>query len=146
MANQYQLLVYEGYLGKDPEMRYTPNGTAVTNFNLGSTRTYKVGDEQVDEITWLRVTTWGKLAEFVYTYCHKGSHVLIEGILHPGKNGSPITFQLKNGDWASSFEVTARKVRLMDSKQSNGYQSGSSAVSVDDDIPWNDESESELPY
>ena len=145
MANQYQLLVYEGYLGKDPEMRYTPTGMAVTNFNLGSTRSYKSGEEQVDEITWIRVTAWGKLAEFVYSYAHKGSHVFVEGVLHPGKNGSPTAFQMKNGEWAASYEVTARKIRLLDTKQSNSHPAEASS-SDDTDVPWEGDSDTEMPY
>ena len=69
MANQYQLLVYEGYLGKDPEMRYTPNGTAVTNFNLdNSNNTVYL---RIDKITSFYPTTQ-------VTYCRSNRDETIE--------------------------------------------------------------------
>jgi len=143
MASQFQLLVYEGYLGKDPEMRYTPNGTAVTNFNLGSTRSYMANGEKVDEVTWLRVTAWGKLAEFIYNNAVKGSHVFVQGVLRPSKNGSPNTFQLKNGEWASSFDVTARQIRLISSPQ---HPNSNQVEELTDDVEFFDEDVAEMPY
>lgn len=114
MANQIQLVMYEGYLGADPEMRLTADSAKpVTTFRMASNRTYNnAAKEKVEETTWIRVTTWGKLAEVVDKWCKKGSHVLIQGILHPGKNGSPTVYELKDGGHGSSYEVTAEKVRI----------------------------------
>jgi len=121
MANQIQLVMYEGYLAADPEMRFTPDGKAVTNFRMGSNRSYKTANgEKVEETTWLKVTTWRKLAEVVGQYCKKGTHVLVTGILHPGKNGSPTTYELKTGGWGASYEITAEKVRIFRSPTEAG--------------------------
>lgn len=108
MANQIQKVMYEGYLADDPIMRFTPAGTAVTNFRMGSNRQWKGNDGNVNkETTWLKVAVWGEQAEIVNNYCEKGSHVIVEGRLKPNANGSPETFQLKNGEWVASFEITA---------------------------------------
>lgn len=120
MAGQIQLVMYEGYLGDAPELRYTPKGTAVANFRLGSSRSFKTSDgETAKETTWLKVSAWGKLAEIVAEYCVKGSHVIVQGALKPGENGNPSVYQLRNErGWGSSYEVTAEKVRILDSKGS----------------------------
>ncbi len=56
----YHALIIVGWLGKDPEMRYTPAGQAVTNFSVATNRQYTSGSgEQVKETTWFRVSAWG---------------------------------------------------------------------------------------
>ena len=118
MSKQIQLVMYEGFLADEPEMRYTPSGKGVTNFRMGSNRSYKTADgRDVKETTWLKITCWGKLGEIVNQYCGKGSHVIVQGILRVGENGSPTTYQLKSGDWAASYEITASEVRILKGKE-----------------------------
>jgi single-strand DNA-binding protein len=117
MANQLQQVIYEGYLVEDPVMRYTPQGQGVTNFRMGSNRSFKTADgTQKKETTWLKVTAWGKRGEAVNLYCAKGSHVIVIGKLRVGENGSPSVYQLKSGDWAASYEITADNVRILKGK------------------------------
>lgn len=117
MSKQIQLVMYEGFLADDPEMRYTPAGKGVTNFRMGSNRSYKTNDgRQIKETTWLKVTCWGKLGEIVNQYCGKGSHVVVSGILRVGENGSPTVYQLKSGEYAASYEITANEVRILKGK------------------------------
>ena len=117
MANQIQMLMYEGYLAGDPEMRYTPSGKPVTNFRMGSNRKYNTADgREVKETTWLKVAAWGKLAEIVNQYCGKGSHVIVTGLLRPGENGSPTVFPTRDGGHSASFEVTANSIRILKGK------------------------------
>jgi len=60
----YQRLVLVGNLGRDPEMRYTPNGTAVTSLSVATSRKYTTADgQQKEETVWFRVSVWGKQAE-----------------------------------------------------------------------------------
>lgn len=135
MANQIQLVQYEGFLADEPEMRYTPSGKGVTNFRIGSNHSYKnsTTGEQVKETTWLKITAWGKLGEIVNQYCGKGSHVIVFGRLRAGENGSPTPYQLKSGDWAASFEITASDVRIIKGKDN----ATPPVESVDDsDIPF----------
>jgi single-strand DNA-binding protein len=113
--------MYEGYLGADPDMRFTPAGKAVCDFRIGSSRSYKKGSgEKVEETTWVKVTAWGSLAEIINDYCAKGSHVIVTGALKPGERGSPNVFQLKNGDYAASYEITAREVRIIKGRPMDG--------------------------
>jgi single-strand DNA-binding protein len=135
MANQIQMLMYEGFLAEDPEMRFTPSGKSVTNFRMGSNRQYKTADgETKKETTWLKVTAWGKLGEIVNQYCGKGSHVVVTGILRVGENGSPTVYELKNGGHGASYEVTATQVRILKGKDN---------AAPADNTPTDDE---ELPF
>ena len=112
----FHTIIIIGNLGKDPEMRYSPNGQAVTSFSLASNRTYKGNDgQQVKETTWFRITVWGNQAESCNQYLKKGSKVLVEGRLIPDEKGSPRVFQRKDGTYGASFEVNAQTVRFLSS-------------------------------
>jgi len=114
----FHTIIIVGNLGRDPEMRYAPNGNAVTSLNVASNRTYTDSSGQkVKETTWFRVSVWGKQAESTNTYLQKGSSVLIEGELRPDKEtGNPRTFTRSDGSTGASYEVTARTVRFLSTK------------------------------
>ena len=112
----YHKLTIVGNLGKDPEMKYTTDGKAVTTFSVAASN-------RKDETTWFRVSTWDKQAETCNQYLHKGSKVLVEGRL----KAEPPVFQKKDGTWASSYEVTAENVRFL---------SGKDEPVVTDDVPF----------
>ena len=79
----YQKLIIIGNLGRDPEMRYTPDGKAVTTFSVAASRRY--GEKE--ETAWFRVSVWGKQAESCNQYLQKGSKVLVEGRLTAEQRG-----------------------------------------------------------
>ncbi len=68
-----------GHLGRDPEMRYTANGTAQTTFSVASSRRYTANGEQREETEWFSVVTWARLAETCAQYLQKGRLVYVEG-------------------------------------------------------------------
>lgn len=68
-----------GNLGRDPEMKYTPQGTPFCNFSMATSERFKKGGEQQEETTWWEVTIWGKQAETASQYLTKGRSVVIEG-------------------------------------------------------------------
>jgi len=71
-----------GNLGRDPEMRYTPSGQAVTQFTVAVNRNYKDAQgERQEETEWFRIVAWGQQAEFAAEYLRKGGKVYIEGRL-----------------------------------------------------------------
>ncbi len=97
----YHTIIIVGNLGKDPEMRYTPSGQAVTSFSVASNRKYTSSNgEQVNETIWFRISAWGKQAEICNQYLKKGSKVLVEGRLTPDKNtGGPRIWQKQDGSF-----------------------------------------------
>jgi single-strand DNA-binding protein len=75
-----------GNLGADPDIRYTPSGTAVATLSVATSRKWKDKEgNQQDETEWHRVIVWAKSAEFCGNYLHKGSKVYIEGRLQTRK-------------------------------------------------------------
>lgn len=139
----YHTIIIAGNVGKDPEMRYTPTGQAVTNFNVATNRQWTDDKGKHNETIWFRVSTWGKQAEVCNQYIKKGSKVLIEGRLTPDKNtGGPRVWTGKDGSAASSFEVTASTVRFLSSRSDGqstvdtAQESGGTVLPVEDDIPF----------
>ena len=127
----YQKIIIVGNLGRDPEMRFTPEGNPVTSFSVAASRRYK----DKDETTWFRVTVWDKQAETANQYLQKGSKVLVEGRLTPDANGGPRIYQKKDGTWAGNYDVTAESFRFLSAKgETSG--SGSDVDETDDDIPF----------
>jgi single-strand DNA-binding protein len=134
----FHTIIIVGNLGRDPEMRYAPNGNAVTSLNVASNRTYTDSSGQrVKETTWFRVSVWGKQAENVNTYLKKGSSVLVEGELRPDKEtGNPRTFTRADGSTGASYEVNARTVRFLTPRGGSDSISESAGGEPDEDIPF----------
>jgi single-strand DNA-binding protein len=137
----YQKIIIAGNLGKDPEMRYAPNGDAVTNLNVASNRKYTDKSGQlVKETTWFRVSVWGKQAEACNQYLKKGSAVLVEGRLQADKaTGGPRTFTRQDGTSGSSFEITAESVRFLSSGQRDGEGAADAGGQAIHDAPADEE-------
>ena len=136
----YHTLIIVGNVGKDPEMRYTPSGQAVTSFSVATNRNYTTSTgEAVKETIWFRISTWGKTAEVCNQYVKKGSKVLIEGRLTPDKvTGNPRIFKKGDGEPGANFEVTANTVRFLSSKGDGGEAEHAHAdAPIDEqDIPF----------
>lgn len=118
----YQKITIVGNLGRDPEMRYTPGGQAVTNFTVASNRQYTASSgERIKETTWFRVSAWGRQAETVNQYLKTGSQVLVEGRMTPDKeSGGPRVWTRQDGTSAASFEVTAERVVFLSGRGDAG--------------------------
>ena len=139
----YQKLIVVGNLGRDPEMRYMPDGTAVTNFSVASTRKWTGSDGQPkEETTWIKVEVWRKQAETANQYLSRGSKVLVEGRIKPDPNtGGPRLWTRQDGSVGSSFEMVADTVRFLGGNNGNGNGNGDSdyvAASAQeaDEIPF----------
>jgi single-strand DNA-binding protein len=134
----YAKIVLVGNLGGDPEMRYTPNGTPVTNFSLAVNRKFKNSDgETVERTTWFRVAAWGKLAETTNEYLTKGRLVLVEA-----EDIKASAFKANDGEPRASLEVTARSIKFLGGSR-NGQVSEEQAeeaanlgAPVEDEIPF----------
>ncbi|MCW5875920.1 MAG: single-stranded DNA-binding protein [Anaerolineales bacterium] len=122
----YHKITIVGNLGRDPEMRYTPSGQAVTNFSVASNRQYTSSTgEKVKETVWFRVSAWGRQAETVNQFLKTGSPVLVEGRVTPDKaTGGPRIWTRQDGTPASSFEITAERVVFLGSRGDGGGMPG----------------------
>jgi single-strand DNA-binding protein len=105
MAGSYNKITIIGYVARDPEMRYTTSGDAVTDFSIPVSERRKDGQEIT---TWFRISAFGKLAETCNQYLHKGSYVYIEGSL------TQRDWTDRDGATRTSLDVRAREMRMLD--------------------------------
>ncbi len=110
----YNKVILIGNLTKDPELRYTPQGTPVATFRLAINYSYKQGDEWKKETTFIDIVVFGKQAENCGQYLNKGSQALVEGRLQERRWES-------DGQQKSKFEVVANTVKFLSSKKSGGH-------------------------
>lgn len=111
-----------GNVGRDPELRYTQNGTAVANFSLATTERVKAGDEWQDKTEWHNVVAWGRLAEVCGEYVRKGTPLYVEGRLQTRK------WEDRNGNPRYQTEVVAQVIQLLGGKRAE--------AEADDDLPF----------
>jgi len=128
----YHKIILVGNLGRDPEMKYTPSGAAVTSMNVAVNDDYTNGDgERVKRTIWIRVSAWGKQAESCNNYLSKGKKVLVEGrLVADPQTGNPRIWTRQDGTPGSSFEVRAQTVRFLSGKDEGAQDVG------DEDIPF----------
>ncbi len=129
----YHTIIVVGNLGRDPEMKYTPSGQAVTAFSVAQSEQYtNAAGEKVKRTLWFRVEAWGKQAEVCNQYLKKGSQVLVEGRLKADNDtGAPRVFKKKDETYSASFEITASTVRFLSTAKTEEH-----AQSVEDDAPF----------
>ena len=112
MARGVNKVILVGNLGKDPETRYMPSGSAVTNLTLATSESWKdkqTGDQQ-ERTEWHKIAMFGRLAEIAAEYLRKGSQVYIEGKLRTRK------WQDKEGKDRYTTEIVADEMQMLGSK------------------------------
>lgn len=147
MARGINKVILIGNLGADPEVRYMPNGNAVTTIRLATSEQWKDREsgEQKERTEWHRVVFYNRLAEIAGEYLKKGSKVFIEGTLRTRK------WQDKTGADRYTTEIIGNEMQMLDSRgsQSTGSNAGftkpaaaqaaapaEATEQFDDDIPF----------
>ncbi len=143
MARGVNKVIIIGNLGQDPETRYMPSGSAVTNLRVATNESWKDKQtgEQKDRTEWHRVAMFGRLAEIAAEYLRKGSQVYIEGKLRTRK------WQDKDGNDRYTTEIVADEMQMLSGRSGGGAPAmsdsppASAAVQpsgddFDDDIPF----------
>lgn len=116
-----------GNLGKDPEMRYTANGKAVTTFSLACSRSYNATDgERREETDWFDIVAWDKTAELCSQFLQKGRQAYIEGRLHTR------SWEGQDGQKRYRTEVVAQSVLFLGSPGGSGGGGAARAERSDD--------------
>ncbi len=140
----YQRIIIIGRLGRDPEMRYTAQGTPVTSFSVATDRVWTDQSGQRQERTvWFRVSAWRRLAETCNQYLSKGRLVMVEGELQ-----EPTPYQSRDGEWRASLEITARDVKFLGGRgdAGAGYEGGSREADAGDTGAGSILDEEEIPF
>ena len=111
MARGINKAIIVGNLGSDPELRYTAGGTAVCNFSVATSESYKDRDgNMVENTEWHRVVAWARLAEICGEYLKKGRQVYIEGQIQTR------SWEDKDGNTKYSTEIKAREMQMLGSR------------------------------
>ena len=140
-------VILVGNLGSDPQVRYTPGGQAVANFNIATSERFnnKAGEKE-ERTEWHRIVAWGKLAEICQQYLKKGKQVYIEGRLQTRQ------WEDQQGQKRSTTEIVAQNMQMLgragdapgggggDFAPSQDYGSAEpapqGASTTDDDLPF----------
>lgn len=142
----FQKVMIIGNLGRDPEMRYMADGTAVTNFSVAVSkkRTDKTTGQVTEKTIWFRVAVWGKQAEPCNQYLAKGRKVYVEGEL---KDASESLFTRQDGTVGVNLEITAHNVIFLSSKdEGNGQSAGANTGGFRPGTPAAMEDDSDIPF
>ncbi len=136
MVNKVILI---GNLGADPEVRYSQSGTAVANFRVATTETWKKEGEKEELTEWHRVVTFGRLAEICGEYLSKGSKVYIEGRIQTRK------WEDRDGNPRYTTEIVAREMKMLSPRGADEGQGGAyrdeepplpDVPPMEDDVPF----------
>ena len=136
MSRGLNKVILIGRLGANPEIRYTPDGTPVANFNLATTEIFtNKNGEKVSQTEWHRVVVFGKLAEIVGEYYTKGRKVYVEGKLRTR------SWEDREGNKRWTTEVVANNLFILDSKGDTDSEVIASDIPEesqidDEDIPF----------
>lgn len=123
-------VILVGNLGKDPEVRYLPDGGAVVNLSLATTSNWrdKNSGEKREETEWHRVVMYGRLAEIAGEYCRKGRSIYVEGRLKTRK------WQDQSGVDKYTTEIVADQMQLLGGREGGGGGGSSSSMGGGDDF------------
>jgi single-strand DNA-binding protein len=135
-------VILVGNLGRDPEIRYTQQGTAVANFSLATTNRFKNRSGEMEERTeWHRIVAWDKLAEICGQYLSKGKQVYIEGRLQTRE------WEDKDGNKRSTTEVITQTMQMLGRREGPGGSSGGPAGGAPGSSdPLGDAPDDEIPF
>ena len=136
MAANLNKTMLIGNLTRDVELKYIPSGAAVANFGLAINRQYKNSDgEKVEEVCFIDIVAWNRLAEICGEYLSKGQPLFVEGRLQMD------SWEQEDGQKRSKLKVVAQNIQFL------GGKTDAEAKDADDDIPFvRHESEDEVPF
>ena len=136
MASLNKVLLM-GNLTRDPELRFTAGGSALTKFGLAVNRKYKQGEEWKEDVCFVDITVWGKQAETCAEYLSKGKSVFIDGRLNFS------SWESKEGQKRNKLDVVANSVQFLGNTGSGGASQenlpdsqGDQQMPEKDDIPF----------
>ncbi len=139
MARDINKVTLIGRLGKDPDLRYTPKGTAVCSFTLATNNDYNGEDGNlVKRVEWHNISAWSKLAEICSKYLKKGSKIYCEGRLQYDEYE-------KDGIKRYSTKIIMNDMQMLDTKGDGSNSSGGSG-SVSDSPSSSQTDDSDLPF
>ena len=134
MANLNKVFLI-GNLTRDPELRYIPSGSAVTTFTVAVNRVYTQQGEKKEEVSYIKVVVWAKMAETCGEYLSKGSPVFVEGRIQSRSWETP------QGEKRSAVEVIAERVQFLGKTKGSKQESAAADAETPDAQPGGSQGE-----
>ena len=129
--SSFNRIAIVGYLGRDPELRYTPDGTPVCNFSIATTERRKDKSGELQELTtWFQVALFGRQAENVKEYLSKGSHVWLEGSLTLNQRTD------RDGAPRVNVEVRGSDIKFLSGSREKAAIATAAVGAIDDDFAF----------
>lgn len=125
MASDLNRVILIGRLTRDPEIRYTPTGTAVASFSLANGKTYAVSGEKKEQVSYFDCIAWSKLGEIITEYCKKGHRIAIEGRLQQSR------WDDQDGKKRSKVEVVVENFQFLTERRSEDDSAPTGSKSAD---------------
>lgn len=143
MADGLNKVMIIGNLGKDPEMRYLPNGGNVTKFTVAVSRTWKPADggDRQEETEWFSVSAFGKLGETMNQYLTKGQKVYVEGRMRTSSWDDQNT-----GEKKYRTEMIAEEFRFLEARGGGSGGQSEGGYSNSGSVPEHDQGIDEMPF
>jgi len=146
MSNDLNKVILIGRLTRDPEMRYTPSGTAVSSFSLANGKSFTQSGEKKEQVSYFDCIAWSKLGEVINEYCKKGQKIAVEGRLQQsrwddqdGKKRSKVEIVIENFQFLEG-KSEGQKEESADKKVESGFNGKSASFEEnpfsDDNIPY----------
>jgi single-strand DNA-binding protein len=150
-----------GNITQDPDLRFTPSGSAVLNFSMATNRSYKLNEEWKEEVTFHNIVVWANLAQQLSTRIKKGTKVHVEGRLQTrtweseGKknykteivaNNVILIDRYEKGQGAAPSQGEMERAPKIDPKKDLGFKSASSMMSEEPDMASNTIDPDDLPF
>lgn len=130
-----------GRLGKDPEIKYTPSGTAIANFTMATSENYKDKDGQKQERTeWHRIVAFGKLAEICGEYLAKGKQVYVEGRIQTR------SWDDKDGNKKYMTEIVANIMQMLGKADESSALGGGASAADSSVVPESPQVDEDVPF
>ena len=127
----YNQVILMGNLTKEPELRYIPSGAPVCNFGLAVNRAYTDSNgEKHEDVCYVDIVCWNRLAEVTAEYLHKGSPAFIEGRLQQR------VWETEDGQRRYKHEVVARSVQFLSNGRPSQDQEADNDGTAEDDVPF----------
>lgn len=111
MSSDLNRVILVGRLTRDPELRYTPGGTAVASFTLASNKTFTQNGEKKDQVSYFDCVVWSKMGEIITEYCKKGKLIAIEGRLQQRR------WDDQDGNKKSKIEIVVDTFQFLGGKK-----------------------------
>ncbi len=144
MASDLNRVILIGRMVRDPELRYTPNGTAVSNFSIANNRAYTSGGEKKEMVSFFNCVAWAKTGEVIVEYCKKGQRIGIEGRLQQR------SWEDQDGNKRSTVEVVVENFQFLTPKGAGGDVqddvSSAPSSSSTPDMDSNPFSDEDIPF